>query len=198
MSRLIPACALGAALALGLTGVAGAATYEIDRTHSSVGFKVRHLGVGNVNGSFQDFAGTFEFDPADERTWKAEATIQTASITTGNERRDNHLRSADFFDAAAHPTLTFKSTGARKTAEGTYELMGDLTMRGVTKPVVLALELLGTTTDPQGNLRAGFSAAGKINRKDFGVSWSQTLDNGGLVVGEEVRILLEIEGVAKP
>lgn len=191
------AATLAAIAALAWALPAGAATYTIDASHSSVSFKVRHMGVANVKGFFGDFAGSFEFDPANDKAWRAEATIQTASIDTDDQKRDDHLRSADFFDAANHPTITFKSTGVTKGADSVYKLAGDLTMRGVTRPVVLDLELVGTVKDPWGNERAGFSATGKVNRKDFGVSWSKALDNGGLVVADDVTIMLEIEGIAK-
>lgn len=195
-TNILPAVLAGLAL-VALSAAAGAATYEIDKAHSSVSFKVRHLGVSNTKGNFEEFQGSFAFDPADPASWKAAATIQVASVNTDDAKRDEHLRSSDFFDVANHPTMTFQSTGVTKNADGTYQLQGDLTLRGVTKPVTLALEVLGTVTDPWGNARAGFAATGKINRKDFGVSWHKALDNGGLVVGDEVTILLEIEGILK-
>jgi len=188
---------LAVAALVALATAAGAATYDIDASHSSVSFKVRHMGIANVKGFFNDFAGTFEFDPANPTAGKAEATIQIASVDTDDQKRDDHLRSADFFDVATHPTMTFRSTGVTKGADGTLKLAGELTLRGVTRPVVLDVELLGTVKDPWGNDRAGFSATGKINRKDFGVSWNKTLDAGGLVVGDDVTIMLEIEGIAK-
>ncbi len=195
MRRLTVIFALGALVAL--TTAAAAATYDIDKSHSSVGFKVRHLGVSNVRGFFGDFAGAFEFDTADPGAWRTEAAIQIASVDTGDPKRDEHLRTPDFFDAVGHPTMVFKSTSVTKASDGAYKLAGDLTLRGVTRSVQLDLELLGTATDPWGNDRAGFSATGRINRQDFGVNWSTTLDAGGLVVGNEVTIMIEVEGILR-
>lgn len=183
------------AAALSLAAGAQAATYSLDLAHSSVGFKVKHLMVSNVRGSFGEFAGSFAWVDGKPDQWSVEATIQMASIDTGNEKRDDHLRSADFFDVAQHPTMTFKSTAVTARDDGTYALVGDLTLRGVTRPVTLDLEFAGQITDPWGNTRVGFTATGRINRQDFGVSWSNKMDNGGLVVSDEVQIELEVEGI---
>jgi polyisoprenoid-binding protein YceI len=186
-----------AGLLLVLAATAGAATYEIDKAHSSVTFTIRHMTVNNVHGQFGDFTSTFNYDPADMKQWSCEATIQAASINTGTERRDNHLRSADFFDVANFPTITFKSTGITKEADGSYQLAGDLTMHGVTKPVVLALEVNGEVKDQRGSVHAGFSASGKLNRKDFGLVWNRALETGGFLVGDDVAIQIDVEGIAK-
>lgn len=184
-------------LLMGLTaaGPLAAAEFQIDAAHSTVGFQVKHMAISKTNGSFGDFAGTFNFEPGKPETWSCEATIQAASITTNNDKRDEHLRSPDFFDAAEFPTLTFKSTGLTMDDDMEGTLKGDLTIHGVTKAVELDFEVLGTATDPWGNERAGFSASGKINRKDFGLTYNSVMEAGGLMVGEGVKITLEVEGI---
>jgi len=184
------------ALLLAAAGVQ-AAEYTVDRAHTDVGFKIRHMMVSNVRGSFSDVDGTFVYEPGKPETWKVEATIETASVDTRDEKRDEHLRSADFFDVEDHPTMTFRSTKIVSDGDGGYDLHGDLTLLGTTRPVVLDLEFLGEVTDPWGNGRVGFTAEGKIDRKDFGMTWSKSLDNGGLVVGNDVEIELQVEGVQK-
>jgi len=185
------------ALAAVLTaGGAQAATFAIDPSHSSVGFQVRHMMVTNVKGSFQEFEGTLEFDENAPAEASVTATIQMASIDTADEKRDEHLRSADFFEVETYPTMTFTSTGMKQDGDD-WLLMGDLTMRGVTKPVTLELEYNGMVEDPWGNTRVGFSAEGKIDRREFGVSWNNTLDKGGIAVGNDVKIQLEIQAIRK-
>ncbi len=174
-----------------------AETYEIDSSHSQVGFRVKHL-VGKVPGRFTTFSGTIDFTPGKPESWKVEATIDPASINTDNEKRDGHLKSPDFFDVAKFPAMTFKSTKITDVKGDTAKLVGDLTMHGVTKSVVLNLEIGGTTKDPWGNAKAGFSATGTINRKDFGIVWNKTLDTGGLMLGEEIAISLDVEAGVKP
>ncbi len=173
---------------------AAAARYDIDTAHSSVGFQIKHLAISKVNGSFNDFSGNFAFVEGDPSQWSAEAVIQAASIDTGNKDRDDHLRSADFFDVENFPTITFKSTGVTMTGAAEGVMKGELTMHGVTKEVELDLEFLGTVTDPWGNEKAGFSLSGKIDRREFGLTWSKALETGGLVVDDTVKIMLEIEG----
>lgn len=173
-----------------------AETYEIDASHSQVGFRIRHL-VGKVPGRFTSFSGTVEYASGKPKTWKVDATIDPASINTDNEKRDGHLKSADFFDVEKFPTMTFKSTKVTNVKGDAAKLHGDLTMHGVTKPVVLDLEIGGTTKDPWGNTRTGFSAAGTINRKDFGIVWNKALDAGGVMLGDDVAITLDIEAVLK-
>ena len=190
-------CALLALLLMLGVGAAEAATYSIDAAHSSIGFVARHMVVSKVRGHFDSFEGSFDFVEGQPATWKAEATIQAASVNTGNEKRDGHLASPDFFAAEEFPTLSFSSTGVEKKGES-YLLKGNLTLRGVTKPLVLTLEYFGSIQDPWGNERAGFSAKGTLNRKDFGLSWNNLLETGGAVVGDEIAIEIEVEGVHKP
>lgn len=171
--------------------------YDIDSEHSEVGFRVKHL-VGKVPGRFTKFSGTIDFTPGKPKTWKVDAAIDPASINTDNEKRDNHLRSADFFDVAKYPAMTFKSTKITIDKSELIKLYGELTMHGVTKPVVLNLEIGGTITDPWGNQKAGFSAKGEINRKDFGIVWNKTLDSGGLILGDDITVNIELEAQVKP
>lgn len=189
--------ALTGLLVLGAAGLAEAATYTIDTAHSSVGFVARHMVVSKVRGHFGSFEGSFEFSEGKPETWSAQATIQTASVSTGNEKRDGHLKSPDFFAAEEFPTLSFQSKSVEKQGEH-YLLRGEFTMRGVTKPIVLTLEYFGSVKDPWGNDRAGFSARGKVNRKDFGLNWNNLLETGGAVVSDEIEIEIEVEGIHKP
>ena len=173
-----------------------AATYQIDPAHTQIHFTIPHLVVFKVRGNFNDFAGTVEADAAGRTLSAASATIQVTSIDTRNQKRDDHLRSADFFDAAKYPEMTFVS----KTVEGSgsnITVTGDLTIKGITKQVVLQGGFLGATTDPWGNQRAGFEAVGEINRKDFGLTWNKALETGGMVVGDELEIGLEVEAIMK-
>lgn len=185
----------GLVAVLAWTVAAPAATYDIDPTHSTVGFKVRHMMVSNVRGEFTDFQGTYTFDPEHPEATSVEVEIRVASVDTGAEKRDDHLRSDEFFDVANHPVMTFKSTKVVPKGDDEYTLEGDLTIRGVTKRVELDVEFHGQVVDPWGNTRTGFEAEGEINRQDFGVKYSAALDNGGLVVADDVDIELEIEGV---
>lgn len=178
-----------------LVGPLRAQTYQIDPDHSKVMFRIRHL-VGKVTGRFNKFEGSFDYESGKPKAWKAWARIEAGSIDTGVEKRDSHLRTADFFDAEKCPALEFKSTKVTGVQGEKARLHGDLTIHCVTKPVVLDLELGGVAKDPWGNTRAGAMATGKINRKDFGLSWNKTLDAGGLLIGDEVEIMLEIEGIA--
>ncbi len=171
-----------------------AATYQIDPDHSTVNFKIRHL-LSNVRGSFDQFEGKFDYEPGKPESWSAEATIQATSINTNVKQRDDHLRSGDFFEVAKYPTLTFKSEKVTDATETTAKLHGVLSLHGVEKPVVLDLEIHGVANDPWGNTRAGFTATTKINRKDFGLAWNQALEKGQLLVGEDVEITLEVEGL---
>ncbi len=184
-----------AALLLGSITPTLAATYDIDADHSAVSFQIKHLTISKVKGSFGDVTGTFTFTEGQPDTWQAEATIQIASVDTGNQKRDDHLRGDEFFDVAQYPVMTFKSTGVEMTSATEGQLTGELTMRGTTKTVVLDLEYNGSVTDPWGNQRAGFSLTGKIKRKDWGLTYNAALESGGLVIGEEVKISLEIEGI---
>ena len=189
---------LSATLLLAIPLVLQAATYQIDSSHSSAGFTVRHMMVANVSGAFAKLSGTVEYDPANVGQSRIEAVIDAATVNTRNEKRDEHLRSADFFDTANHPTITFRSKKVEKSGEGQLRVVGDLTMRGVTKEVVLDVDGLTPEVQAQGAFRMGASATTRINRKDFGVSWSRALDGGGLVVSDEVRINIEVALVRKP
>ena len=184
------------ALALGAMTVsqASAATWTIDPAHSTARFRVRHLMISHVEGRFGSVTGTIHYDDSNPAKSSVEATIDATTIDTGVKDRDEHLRSADFLDVKKYPTITFRSTQVRKSGNGRLELTGDLTIRGVTKTVVLQVE--GPTaaiTDPWGNVKAGASATTSIDRQEFGVAWNQTLDAGGVVVGDDVAITIEIE-----
>ncbi len=170
-----------------------AAKFTIDPAHSDVTFKVRHMVVSKTSGRFGKFSGEFSYDEKNPASWNAQATIDAASIDTNNAQRDGHLKSPDFFDVAKFPVITFKSTGIKNASGGKAQLEGLLMMKGVEKPVVLDLEV-GGVINGMGKTKAGFEASTKINRKDFGITWNKTLDNGGLAVGEEVEISIRIEG----
>ena len=181
---------LSATVLLALPAVA--AEWNLDASHSSVGFKVKHMAISRVKGSFGEFSGAVTGEPGKPGTFAAELAIQVASVDTDNEKRDEHLRSADFFDVENFPEMTFKSTKVEMDGdEGT--LTGELTLHGVTKTIELELEYAGLVEDPWGNTRMGFSAEGEIDRRDFGLTWSKALETGGLVVGNDVEIELEIE-----
>jgi polyisoprenoid-binding protein YceI len=181
------------ALVLSTSLFANATQWEVDGSHSTVGFKIRHLVVANVDGRFTDFSGVATIDDKDFSKTKLEGTVKTASINTDNAKRDEHLRSPDFFDTAKFPTLTFKTTKAEKKS-GKMTLVGELTMKGVTKPVTLEVtELTAPVKGMQGGLLRGFSATTKLNRKDFGLTWNKALEAGGVAVGEEVNVRLEFE-----
>jgi polyisoprenoid-binding protein YceI len=170
-----------------------AGTWNIDPVHSEVGFSVRHMMVSKVRGRFTGFSG--QIVTADDPTQSTvTAEIDLSSINTGQEQRDAHIKSADFFEVETYPTMTYRSTGIR-VEDGDYILDGDLTLKGVTKSVPLHLELNGFGPDPYGGVRAGFSATGEINRSDFNVSFNAPLQNGGVVVGEKITLQLEIEAV---
>ena len=189
--------ALASLVGLLVAPSAWATMYKIDADHSTVGFKIRHL-FSKVHGSFREFQGAFVYVPGQPEQWSAEATIQTASIDTAVGKRDDHLRSKDFFDVQRYPALTFKSTQVSDATPTGAKLHGMLTMHGVEQPVVLDVTPHGEGKDPWGNVRSGFTAMATINRKDFGLAWNQPLETGQLLVGEEVEIVLEIEGIAQP
>lgn len=196
MTRIIAAAA--ATLPFVLPNVARASNWEIDSSHSTAQFSVRHLMVANVRGEFSNVTGKLELDEKDIRKSTVEATIDAASITTRDAKRDAHLKSADFFDTAKYPTLTFRSKKVEKASAGKLRVIGDLTLHGVTREVTLAVE--GPTAavkDPWGNVKAGASASTRINRKDFGLTWNAALETGGVVVGEEVAITIDLELVKK-
>ena len=176
------------------TNPASLTTWKIDPAHSAAEFKVRHMMISNVKGSFSGLSGTLIENPADPAQSTVEASVDVASISTGDAQRDGHLKSADFFEVEKYPTMTFKSTKVEKKGEDEYKVTGDLTLHGVTKPVTFAVE--GPSTpgkDPWGNTRIGLSATTKINRKDFGLNWNAALETGGILVGEDVHITLEVQ-----
>jgi polyisoprenoid-binding protein YceI len=175
---------------------AWATTYAIDQAHTTVSFRIRHL-FSYVQGTFNEFEGTFEYVPGQPGQWKAQAVIQASSIDTRVEKRDAHLRSKDFFDVERYPTITFTSTGVTDATETTAKLQGLLTIHGVEQPVTLDLAIHGEGKDPWGNVRSGFTATTTIDRKAFGLTWNEALETGQLLVGEEVEITLEVEGIAK-
>ena len=175
---------------------AGLVEYEVDPAHTQVLFKVRHMGISTVTGRFNRFAATFAYDPADPAASWLTATIDAASIDTENERRDNHLRSADFFAADSYPTLTFQSTRVEPAGEGRLEVKGNLSIRGVTRPVVLDVALEGATVGQGGRPMTGWTAETTIDRTEYGLRWNRLTEAGGWVVADEVRILLEVEARA--
>lgn len=192
MKRII--AAIITIIALALPALALASTWNIDPEHSNVGFKVRHLMVSNVKGNFNTFSGVVDINDKDITKSKVEVSIDTNSINTNIKKRDDHLRSADFFDVAKYPTMTFVSKKVVKAGNDMLKVTGDLTLHGVTKEVVLDVE--GPTQeskDPWGNIRKGATATTKINRKDFGLVWNKALETGGVMVGDEITISLEVE-----
>ena len=188
---LRPALAALALLVAASSAFAAPAKFTIDKAHTEVGFDVRHF-FTKVHGRFNDFSGTIVFDETDPSKISVEATAVTASISTDNEKRDGHLRSADFFDAEKNPAITFKSSKVTPSGKNKYKIAGDFTMRGVTKPVVFDAEFLGAGATGMGT-KAGFAATTVVNRKDFGIVWNKALDNGGMMLGEEVTITLNVE-----
>jgi polyisoprenoid-binding protein YceI len=177
---------------------AAADTWVFDASHSGAYFSVRHMMVTNVRGSFGKIDGSVEFDGKNVAAMKVQATIDASTIDTRDPKRDEHLRSPDFFEVANHPTIEFRSKKATPAGEGKFKLVGDLTMRGVTKEVTLDVE--GPTPavqDPWGNTKVGATATTTVDRKDFGIHWNKTLDAGGVVVGDEVKITLDLQLVKK-
>lgn len=167
--------------------------WSLDPTHSEIGFKVKHLMFTNVSGQFKKFTASAETEGDDFSTAAIQFSAEVDSIDTNNEQRDTHLKSADFFDAASNPQLSFTSTSFSSKGSDEYTLNGNLTMHRVTHPVTLAVEFGGIVKDPWGNTKAGFSITGKLNRKDFGLNWNAVLETGGVMVSEEVKIHAEIQ-----
>lgn len=167
-------------------------TLKIDRTHSTIGFTVKHFMVTNVRGEFKDFDGTIEVDGTDHRTLNADVVIKTASVTTNTDQRDDHLRSADFFDAEKYPEMHFVSTGVDQKSDDEYVLRGNLTIKDVTRPVELNATVEGSINDPYGNERTGVTVRGSINRDDFGLTYNQVLEAGAVVVGKKVTLEIEV------
>jgi polyisoprenoid-binding protein YceI len=182
-------------LKLGLASIVAssalfAGTYNVDVSHSNVGFKVKHMMISNVSGKFNDVVGSFEYDEKTNSLKALSGEIIVASINTADEKRDAHLKEPELFDAAKFPKIIFKTT--KIEADAVY---GDLTMKGVTKNIKLELENGGVVTDPWGKQRAGFELVGKINRKDFGITWNKVLEAGGVAVGEEIKLQIAVEGI---
>ena len=169
--------------------------YNIDPAHSIIGFSIRHLEIAWVEGRFKDFKGTIHYDEKDVTKSSVEFTAKVASIDTGVEPRDKHLRTADFFDVEKFPEMTFRSTRVERNGKDGYVLHGDFTLRGVTKQVQLPFAVTGAIKDPWGNTRFGVKAQTKINRRDYGITWGKALENGGIDVGNEVTIDLQLEAV---
>jgi polyisoprenoid-binding protein YceI len=202
MTSILHAAALPAIIAFSAPGIHGGTdsttvdvpTYSVDEAHSSIGFKVRHLGITNVSGRFADFEATVRMDPEDLSTLETTATIQVGSVDTGVEKRDGHLKSDDFFDAANHPVITFVSKGVRNVEGDEFELVGDLTIRGTTREVVLDGTYLGSASMGESH-RIAIEASTEISRFDYGLKWDAVTELGGLIVSEKVRIILEIQAV---
>ena len=174
------------------------ATWKFDPAHTSASFSARHMMVTTVRGTFAPPTGTLEFDPANPAAAHVHAEIDATTLTSGVTDRDNHLRSADFLDVANFPKITFNSTKVQVTGDDTADVTGDLTIRGVTRPVVLKTEYLGKVASPFGDTRAGFSASTKINREDWGLNWNVAIEAGGVLVGKEIKIELELEAILVP
>lgn len=169
-------------------------TYVLDPAHTTIEAVARHLMLTKVRGRFGEFSGTIHIDQDPARSW-AEATIVAASIDTGSPDRDDHLRSPDFLDAATHPELTFKSTSVKHNKANSFEVTGDLTIRGVSNPITLDVEVQGAATDPWGKARALFSAGGVLEREDWGITWNQTLEAGGVLVSKKLTLEIEAQAV---
>jgi polyisoprenoid-binding protein YceI len=169
-------------------------TWTVDPAHSSVEFRVKHMMISTVRGRFGEFAATIEAAP-DYHQSKVQGTVKAASIDTNEPRRDDHLRSTDFFDVEHHPEISFESTGIEHLEKGNYRVEGDLTMHGETRPVRFEVTVHGVTTDPQGQDRVGLEARGTLSRAEFGLRWQQALETGGVLVGDEVRVVADISAV---
>jgi polyisoprenoid-binding protein YceI len=191
MSRIVR---FAAVLLLATPALAGASTWKIDPAHSAAHFAIKHLVVATVRGDMGPIAGTLELDETNPAKSTVTATVDATAINTRDAKRDEHLRSPDFLDTAKYPTITFTSTKVEKVSDTQYKVTGDLTLRGVTKPVVLTVEGSPTPVkDPFGNTKLGGTATTRINRQDFGIAWSKSLDAGGLVVADEVDITIDLE-----
>lgn len=185
-----------AVLATASLASAGPIAWKVDPVHTEVSFQVTHL-FSKVRGVFKDMSGTIQYDESDPSAIKVDTQVKVASVDTGNQKRDAHLQTPDFFDGEKNPTITFKSTSVKKVSKGRYKITGDLTIRGVTKPTTFDAEFLGSSDVSVGGqswgAKAGFSATAEINRKDFGVNWNKALDNGGVMLGDVVTITLNVE-----
>ena len=189
---------IATAAILAIPSIASASPWIIDVDHSNIGFKVRHMMVSNVKGDFARFSGNVDIDDKDLAKTKVDAVIETASINTGVAKRDEHLKSPDFFDVAKYPAMTFVSRKVKKEGLDKLKIYGQLTLHGVTKDVVLDVQGLNKSfKDPWGNIKRGASATTTINRKDYGLVWNKAIESGGVMVGDEVNISLEIELLKK-
>lgn len=168
-------------------------TWAIDASHSEIGFKVKHMMFTNVSGKFEKFEASATTEDTDFTNAQLDFSADIASVNTGSADRDNHLKSADFFNAEEFPKMSFKSTSMKKVSENEFELTGDLSLHGVTKTVTLNVEYGGIMQDPWGNTKAGFTLSGKINRKDWGLNWNAALETGGVLVSEEVRLNIDVQ-----
>lgn len=169
--------------------------YTLDVAHTRIGFSARHAMVTTVRGSFGDFEGTAHLDATDPTKSSAKLSIKVASLSTGQEQRDAHLRSPDFFDVEANPEITFTSTSAERVDDETYRLTGDLSIRHQTKPVTVEFAFNGSAKDPYGNLRAGFEGKTTVNRKDWGLSWNAALETGGLLVSDKIKLEFDVSAI---
>jgi polyisoprenoid-binding protein YceI len=175
------------------------ATYQIDSQHAAAHFNVRHMMISNVKGEFSGVTGTIEFHPTNLPASHVEAAIEAATVSTRESQRDQHLKSADFLDVRRYPVITFRSTRLLSTGDGSYNLTGDLTIRGVTREIILQVEsLTPEIKDPDGQLRRGAYASTRIERKDFGLTWNAVLESGGFLVGDDIDITIDVEMVRKP
>lgn len=194
--RLMPAVFALVATLSTLPAQAAPVTYKVDPDHTTVGFKIRHL-FSQVQGRFDKFEGTITFDPDAPGSTKVEGSIAAASINTNHAKRDAHLRNPDFFDVEKYPKISFRSTGVAEVdaTKKSGKLNGILSMHGVDKPIVLDVAFLGEGKDPWGNRRSGFTATTTLKRKDFGITWNETLESGGVLLGEDVQIEIQVEGL---
>ena len=172
--------------------------WQIDSAHSEIQFSARHMMISKVRGTFETFTGTVQLDENNPEAAVVDVTVDLTSINTRDDQRDGHLRSADFFDVENHPQAHFRSTNVERTGDKQAKLTGDLTIRGVTKPVTLDVVYEGMAKSPWGTMSAGFSASGKLNRKEWGLNWNQALETGGVLVGEEIQLNIEVELVKQP
>lgn len=172
-----------------------AAEYKVDPAHSQIMFRIKHLGISSVTGRFDKFEGTFSFEPSNIAASKAQATIDVNSINTNQEKRDKHLRTPDFFDVVRFPKMTYTSKAVKDLGNKKFQITGDLEMHGIKKEVTVDAEYVGSAKGPSGDERAAFLATAKLNRKDFGLKWNDITETGGVLVGDDVTITIEVEGV---
>lgn len=189
--KFFAAAALAAFVAI---PASAADVYNVDPSHSEVSFQIRHM-VSQVRGRFNDFKGTVNLDPANLAKSSVDFRVKATSIDTASPDRDKHLRAADFFDVEKYPEIVFKSTSIKSTGKDAYAVTGDFTMRGVTQKITLPVTFLGSAKDPWGNERAGFETGTTLNRKDYGMNWNTALDNGGVILGDDVKIAINLEAI---